>query len=64
VTVQELIDWLEGAKDPDGVEGVDPNAPVKVALTPDGGTSLSIPTMAGETLLLPLEPEVWKRETI
>jgi hypothetical protein len=47
MTVQELIDWREGAKDPDGVEGVDPNAPVKIALMPEGRTSLSVPTMAG-----------------
>lgn len=55
VTVQELIDWLEGVKDPDGVAGVDPNEVVFVAMQPEGQASLSISTMSGEVLMLPLD---------
>jgi hypothetical protein len=58
MTAQELLDWLEGVLDPDGLGGVDPNAAVRVALDqPSGKVSLSIETMSGERLLLTLDPE-------
>ena len=55
MTVQELTDWLEGVAGADGVEGVDPSAIVTIALRPDGRAALTVATMSGETLSLPLE---------
>jgi hypothetical protein len=46
------------------VQGVDPEARVRVALTEASGqASLYIETMAGETLLLPLDPEPLRLDT-
>jgi hypothetical protein len=55
MTVQELMDWLEGVCDPDGVDDVDPDATVQVAVVEPGGhAKLLLETMGGETLMLPL----------
>jgi hypothetical protein len=57
VTVQELVDWLEGILDPDGVEGVDPDATVRVMLRePSGEAFLRIESMSGDMLLQLLDP--------
>ena len=57
-TVDELIRWLQEVAEPTSLHGVDPEAPVRIALGPGRlGASLQVATTGGTPLSLPIDPE-------